>query len=265
MRSRNKRSWIWPRSRRKLFRQCRAAFEAKRWPNRPSSVGSEKSDIAGFRRSYSAWPSGFPGLNVPGHEQGGLPLKPNYKVPGLDMNRYANAMRWWRICKPCRCRLKKRKPATEQEAALIGAGRSTVRRHRLCELAMSRSLARSAASIATCCCTILATTGRHRQLRRVHAQHARRTAGTPFAASRCRRPEWRFRERRTTRAQLAKVIGGAAAGMANAAAVGRASRFGTLSARRPGRDARTSHRLPRRPRHKAAVKFFQLKSANANS
>ncbi len=26
------------------------------------------------------------GLNVPGHEQGGVPLKPDYKAPGLDMN-----------------------------------------------------------------------------------------------------------------------------------------------------------------------------------
>ncbi len=60
------------------------------------------------------------GLNVPGHEQGGLPLKPNYKAPGLDMNqRECDALVAYLQALPAPV---ERKPATDQEAALIGAG-----------------------------------------------------------------------------------------------------------------------------------------------
>jgi CxxC motif-containing protein (DUF1111 family) len=60
------------------------------------------------------------GLNVPGHEQGGLPLKPDYKAPGLDMNqRECDALVAYLKALPAPI---ERKPATEQEATMIGAG-----------------------------------------------------------------------------------------------------------------------------------------------
>jgi CxxC motif-containing protein (DUF1111 family) len=60
------------------------------------------------------------GLEVPGHEQAGVALKPDYKAPGLDMNKaecnalvsYLNS-----LPKPV-----ERKPANAQEAAVIKAG-----------------------------------------------------------------------------------------------------------------------------------------------
>ena len=60
------------------------------------------------------------GLNVPGHEQAGVPLKPNYKAPGLDMNKAEcdALVSYLRNLPPP----VERKPATAQEAATIGAG-----------------------------------------------------------------------------------------------------------------------------------------------
>ncbi len=60
------------------------------------------------------------GLNVPGHDQAALPLKPDYKAPGLDMNKAE--------CDALVGYLKKlptpveRKPANSQEAAVISNG-----------------------------------------------------------------------------------------------------------------------------------------------
>ena len=60
------------------------------------------------------------GLEVPGHEQAGLALKPDYKAPGLDMNKAE--------CDALVSYLKslpnpvERKPANAQEAAVIKAG-----------------------------------------------------------------------------------------------------------------------------------------------
>ncbi len=61
------------------------------------------------------------GLNVPGHEQAGTPLKPDYKAPGLDMNEaectaLVNFLR--DLPTPVA-----RKPANAQEAETIEAGR----------------------------------------------------------------------------------------------------------------------------------------------
>jgi CxxC motif-containing protein (DUF1111 family) len=60
------------------------------------------------------------GLNVPGHEQAGVPLKPNYKAPGLDMNKAeCDALVSYLRNLPAPT---ERKPATAQEAATISAG-----------------------------------------------------------------------------------------------------------------------------------------------
>jgi CxxC motif-containing protein (DUF1111 family) len=59
------------------------------------------------------------GLNVPGHEQGGVPLKPDYKAPGLDMNQAeCNALVAYLKALP----QPERHPGTGQEAATIRAG-----------------------------------------------------------------------------------------------------------------------------------------------
>jgi CxxC motif-containing protein (DUF1111 family) len=60
------------------------------------------------------------GLNVPGHEQAGVPLKPNYKAPGLDMNQAeCDAMVSYLRNLPAPT---ERKPATAQEAGIVSAG-----------------------------------------------------------------------------------------------------------------------------------------------
>jgi len=60
------------------------------------------------------------GLNVPGHEQAGVPLKPDYKAPGLDMNKAeCDALVGYLRNLPAPS---ERKPATAQETAAIGAG-----------------------------------------------------------------------------------------------------------------------------------------------
>ncbi len=60
------------------------------------------------------------GLNVPGHEQAGLPLDPKYKAPGLDMNKAEcdALVSYLRNLPPP----VERKPATAQEAGRIKAG-----------------------------------------------------------------------------------------------------------------------------------------------
>jgi CxxC motif-containing protein (DUF1111 family) len=60
------------------------------------------------------------GLNVPGHEQAGVPLKPDYKAPGLDMNMAeCDALVSYLRNLPAPV---ERKPATAQEAATVSAG-----------------------------------------------------------------------------------------------------------------------------------------------
>jgi len=60
------------------------------------------------------------GLNVPGHEQAGVPLKPNYKAPGLDMNKAeCDALVGYLRNLPAPTA---RKPATAQEAGVVAAG-----------------------------------------------------------------------------------------------------------------------------------------------
>jgi CxxC motif-containing protein (DUF1111 family) len=60
------------------------------------------------------------GLNVPGHEQAGVPLKPGYKAPGLDMNQAeCDALVSYLRNLPAPT---ERKAATAQEAATISAG-----------------------------------------------------------------------------------------------------------------------------------------------
>ena len=60
------------------------------------------------------------GLNVPGHDQAALPLQPDYKAPGLDMNKAeCDALVGYlkRLPTPV-----ERKPANAQEAAVIANG-----------------------------------------------------------------------------------------------------------------------------------------------
>lgn len=60
------------------------------------------------------------GLNVPGHEQAGLPLDPKYKAPGLDMNKAeCDALVSYLRNLPAPV---ERRPATAQEAARIKSG-----------------------------------------------------------------------------------------------------------------------------------------------
>ncbi|HEV2973080.1 MAG TPA: di-heme oxidoredictase family protein [Pirellulales bacterium] len=60
------------------------------------------------------------GLNVPGHEQAALPLKPDYKAPGLDMNQ-AECDALVKYLKELPAPTQ-RKPASAQEAGTIDAG-----------------------------------------------------------------------------------------------------------------------------------------------
>ncbi|HEV3418439.1 MAG TPA: di-heme oxidoredictase family protein [Pirellulales bacterium] len=60
------------------------------------------------------------GLNVPGHEQAALPLKPDYKAPGLDMNQ-AECDALVKYLKELPAPTQ-RKPASAQEASYIDAG-----------------------------------------------------------------------------------------------------------------------------------------------
>ncbi len=60
------------------------------------------------------------GLNVPGHDQGGLALKPDYKSPGLDMNQpECDALVKYLKLLPTPIQ---RKPTSAKEAAFVDAG-----------------------------------------------------------------------------------------------------------------------------------------------
>ena len=201
------------------------------------------------------------GLNVPGHEQAGVPLKPDYKAPGLDMNQAeCDALVSYLRNLPTPV---ERKPATAQEAVIIGAG------HKLF------------ASVGCAACHVekvgtasgiysdlllhdmgpeLGDSGSYGVFTPDAPEEEQDDSAQPVATvPNGSNPQGANKDDAAAVGQGGRRI---AAGMADAAALGRA-RFGPLFARWPSRHARTSDRLPRRPGYAIGAQLLQSQTGRA--